>query len=319
MAIISCAHALSAFSTSVYWLMLFQAFAGAGVGIGLAVVLSTTGRTANPEMTMGFINSSIGATIILLGLTVPQAIGAAGLKGAYLTYATIALIGFFVALLGPNVRAPDPDVKQVKAAPAFGGLVRRENIPILVALVGIGFFFIAQAGLGAFVERIGKSAGITLEQFGLIVAVGGLLTIIGPLIAGKIGARFGATLPLCTLMTAMCIATFGLAVITSPMSFYIATPLFALIPSLFTPTFTGALARLDHTGRTLAMYPAFTTLGGAIGPYFGGSVVETSGFGALGLSVIGIFIIATLMMAAATMKADKASFEDATSLKEQEA
>ncbi|MEP3050879.1 MAG: MFS transporter [Erythrobacter sp.] len=298
-------HAMSAFSPSLNWLMAFQAYAGVGVGMVLSVVMATAARTAKPEMTIGLINASLGAFIIFLGFVMPAVIGSAGLKGAYLTYAALACLGILSAFFGPNDKAPDPKATGADNPEGVKLLSGKLRIIVLVSLLGYGIFFAAQSGMAAFVQPLSEASGLSLKEFGQVFAVGGFLTIVGPLIAGWVGARFGATLPLIVLVSGLCVTVFGLAILTSPLSYYIAAPLFTMLPGLLTPSFLGALSYIDKTGRAMGMQPAYATLGGSMGAIISGNVLEGWGFDGLGWYSIVVFVIAAALMAFATLSADR--------------
>lgn len=304
--VIATGHAASAFSPDIYWLMGIQAYAGIGVGMVIAVVMATAGLTTKPEMTLGLINSSLGAFLIVLGFSMPAIITQSGFFGAYMTYAIVAVIGLLATIWVPDFQAPKPKVESVEA-----DMTQSDTPPdgskkvVLFALIGIGIFFAAQSGLGSFVERIGQASGLSLQLFGLVFAVGGLLTIIGPLIAGWVGPRFGTIGPLVVLVTGMCCACFGLAVLTSQESFFISAPMFTLMPALLTPIFLGALAFVDQTGRAMAMQSAFSILGGAMGPFFAGVIAESQGYSGLGWYAITLFIVAASLMSVTAITADR--------------
>ena len=71
------------------------------------------------------------------------------------------------------------------------------------------------------------------------------------------------------------------------------------------PSFLGALAVIDPTGRSAAMQPAFATLGAILGPVVGGLVVENFAFPGLGWFTIAVIFLGSLFMSAATVGADR--------------
>lgn len=48
------------------------------------------------------------------------------------------------------------------------------------------------------------------------------------------------------------------------------------------------LARLDPSGRALAATPAMMMFGAALGPILGGTLVQTAGYGSLGVAALAI-------------------------------
>jgi len=306
--ILAIGNGFSAFAPTIEMLAAFQCIGGVGTGVVVAVVMSAAARTSNPEMTYGYVNASFGGYIILLGFVMPQVILSTGIKGAFVVYAAVAALGLVGAFLAPNSKAAAGGHGAGGDQPASAAAIpARGNAYTvgMVALIGFGVFFFAQSGLGAFVERIGRAAEVPLVSIGQVFAIGGLLTIAGPLVAGWIGSRFGSSLPLILVGIGLSIVTFFLTVLNTQLSFYVAAPLFTVLPAILMPSFLGSLAVIDPTGRIAAMQPAFATLGGALGPVFSGIIVVQAGFLGLGWYTIAIFGIGMTLMAAATVSADR--------------
>ena len=174
-----------------------------------------------------------------------------------------------------------------------------------IALIGFSILFFAQSGVDAFAERIGVASNVPLQTIGQVFAVGGLLTIAGPLLARSVGAKFGSTLPLALVALALAMTIFALTIIETSTNFYIAAPLFTLLAAILMPSFLGALAVIDPTGRSAAMQPAFATLGAIFGPFVAGLVVENAALPGLGWFTFAAFFLGSLLMASATVRADR--------------
>lgn len=293
---------LTLLATDVPMMVGCRILAGIGIGAVVSTVMATAARTPKPEMTFGWVNGCAGAFISVLGLTVPFAILRGGLDGAYALYLALSLFGMLLLLLIPNSKTP------VHAAPAS----RSEDKPLSkfsasagwIALFGLGIFFFGQAGIAAFIERIGASIDVSLSTVGTIFFFGGLLTIVGPIGAGIVGSRFGATKPLVLIGSLFCLTVLVIALGGDKMSFYLSVPLLMILPAILLPSFLGGLAVVDPTGRLAGAQPAFATMGGALGPVAAGAVADVGGFGTLGWFVFVMLIIGLTLMAAATLKAD---------------
>ena len=306
-AVLAIANALSAYAPAIEWLTGFQLIGGFGTGLVMSTVMSSAARTEKPEMTYGFLNASFGVWIIMLGFVMPAVILSGGISGAYLFYTAIAVLGIGTAFLAPNAKAILPEVldDDPAADPAIGLARRKARMICLLALTGFGVFFLAQSGLGAFVERIGRASDVSLVTIGQVFAVGGLLTIIGPLVAGWIGSRFGSTLPLILVTIGLCGVVWTLTVLLTSSGFSLAAPLFTVLPAVLMPSFLGALATIDETGRAAGMQPAFATLGGAIGPAASGLIAEANGFSGLGFYTMAVFVTGAGLMGVVTLAADR--------------
>ena len=296
-------NALSVVATDTNMLTVFRAIAGAGTGIVICVVMATAARTSKPEMTYGWINGSIGAYLSILALIVPQVISRGGFEAAYGLYAALAALAAFSLFLIPNTRAPT--ASSVAPAGSEVGSLRSAGLAGWISLIGFGVFFFAQAGLGAFLARFGARSDISLQAMGQVFFVGGLLTIVGPLAAGMVGARFGSTRPLVLVGSLMCRVTLGLALGAGPASFFVNVPMFMVLPALMLPSFLGGLAVVDPTGRLGGAQPAFATMGAALGPTASGMVADAAGLQALGWFSVAIFAVGLGLMAVSTLRADR--------------
>ena len=62
---------------------------------------------------------------------------------------------------------------------------------------------------------------------------------------------------------------------------------------IFTHTFAfGLLSKLDPTARALAATPAMLMIGATVGPILGGTLVQSFGYGSLGVAAVVIAAVA---------------------------
>ena len=65
---------------------------------------------------------------------------------------------------------------------------------------------------------------------------------------------------------------------------------------IFTHTFAfGVLSKLDPTARALAGTPAMLMIGAAVGPILGGTLVQSFGYGSLGVAAVIVAAIAVFL------------------------
>lgn len=296
-------NAISVFSPDINTLALSRVVAGLGGGTAISVVMASAARTAKPEMTFGLISASSGAFIAILSLSIPLVIAAGGFEVVYGTYSFIAVAGFLFLMLIPNTIAPEPDQQSENSdAETKSSLKGKLG---WVGLFGLGILFCAQAGVASFVERIGTANGLSLPMIGYALMAGGLLTIVGPLVAGFVGARFGSTKPLLVIGSLICLAVFLVSVSDSLATFFGSVPLIMVLPAILLPSFLGGLAVIDPSGRLAGAQPAFASLGGSLGPVAGGFAVDTSGFTGLGVAAVMTMATGLIFMLASTVQADK--------------
>lgn len=296
-------NALTVMATDIPMMVMCRALAGLGIGTVISSIMATAARTPKPEMTFGWVNASAGAFISLLALAVPFAIIRGGLDGAYGLYTALAIVGLILIAVIPNNKAPTIS-SPAKASGDKKPAGRFKANAGWIALLGLGIFFFGQAGIAAFVERIGADVGIPLAKIGTIFFFAGLLTIVGPICAGIVGARFGSTKPLVLVGVFICLAVIGIAISGEKIGFYIGVPMIMIMPAIMLPSFLGGLAVVDPTGRLAGAHPAFATMGGAMGPVIAGTISDVGGFATLGWFIVAVLIIGMTLMAAATFKAD---------------
>lgn len=318
LALVVSANGLTLIAPDVTVMTVIRAFGGSGTGIVIACVMATAARTSNPEMTFGWINGSVGAFVSVLALAAPWAIAQGGLGGAYGLYMALALSAFLFISFVPNQKAPSSPLSPPSAparepaassptntAAGWGDFSNLKDKVGWIALVGAGLLFFSHAGLLAFLARIGAEISISLQSVGFIMFVGGLLTIVGPITAGVVGARFGSTLPAIVVITLICLAVLLLTAGGSSVTFYLSVPLLMVLPAIMLPSFLGGLVALDPSGRLAGAHPGFLTMGGAIGPVVVGAVADATGFMTAGWFVAALCVTALALMIPATLQADK--------------
>ena len=303
--LVAAGNALALMATSIAMMAACQALAGLGTGLVVCVVMATAARTKRPEMTYGWINASVGAFLSILALTVPKLILFNGFTAAYGFYALLAAVATLCLPAIPNSRAPSTPKAAGSVAADGADIAQLDSKAGWIALVGMGIFYFAIAGMGAFIERIGVKADVALATIGHAFFVGGILTIVGPIAAGMVGARFGSTRPLVLIGGIMCATAFGLSMSGDPLGYLVSIPVWVVLPAIITPSFLGGLAVVDPSGRLNGAQPAFATLGGSMGPMTAGAVVDAGGFMTLGWFVIAVLFAALVLMSVATLRADR--------------
>ena len=111
--------------------------------------------------------------------------------------------------------------------------------------------------------------------------------------------------PSVLFLTLMIFAAFFVANAWNPVIFFIAIPIFGLLPIMWTPFFLGGIAGLDSSGRLAAAHPAFVTMGGAIGPMLMGYVSDYGGFSAIGWVAMFFILVSIPMVIIGTNAADQ--------------
>ena len=290
---------------SVTWLIFCRVPAGFALGAVVATVMMTAGRSDKPEQTFGFINAMVGVMGMVMAFVLPRALGLhqimpgplafSEVDGLFLVYGLCSLCALlFVA--GTPVTPPLETGAHDSQRPAlFVGWV---------SLIGLGLVFFGHAQLALFIVKIGRDVGLSAENIGYVFMAGSLAGIVLPLIAGYVGARYRALVPIAVILTAIALSATALARAHSPIDFFFAAPVFAMLPIAIMPIFLGCLARFDPTGSLAGAHAAFVLIGGAVAPFIGGALSDAGGYTFNGYAVVACVLVGSALMYAVIRKAD---------------
>ena len=290
-------NALSLFTATVWELLVLRAPAGFALGAVVATVMATAARSATPEITFGVINSLVGVMGLTLAFVLPRALHAHllandlfpgftvwnELDGLYAVYVLCSLLALaFIRRTPAPAPLPPPDAAEAGPSKGIGWL----------ALFGLGLIFFGHGTLGLFLVRVGRAVPLDGEAIGYVLMAGALVGIVSPLIAGYIGSRISATLPVATILLILLLAGVLLSNVGTAPVFFVATPIFAALPTALMPIMMGVLSRFDPSGALAGSHPAFIMIGGAVAPFAGGAISDAAGsFAANGWFAAGCFLV----------------------------
>lgn len=291
--------------TTTTWLMLCRVPAGFALGAVVATVMMTAGRSDRPEHTFGFINAMVGVMGMMMAFVLPRALGLhevlpggvpwSEVDGLYLVYALCALcaLPFIIGTPQPEPISLDPS-----------GKARPGLLAGWISLAGLGLVFFGHGQLALFIVKIGRGVGLSAEAIGYVFMAGSLAGVVLPLLAGYVGSRFKATGPLGAILAVVAVSATLLSNADSALAFFVAAPIFAMLPIALMPIFLGCLARVDPTGALAGAHPAFVLIGGAVAPFVGGVLSDAGGYPLNGYAVVACVLVGAAMMYAAVRTAD---------------
>ena len=296
---------LSIIAPTTDWLLFCRAPAGFALGAVVATVMTTAGRSHKPELTFGVINSMVGVMGILIAFVLPRALDLhlvlpaitdwSEVDGLYLVY---AISSIFALLFIPATPLTEAVVLSEDAA-------ERPKLMVgWLGLVGLGIIFFGHGTLALFIVKIGRSVSLSPEVIGYVFMVGSSVGVGLPLLAGYIGTRMNALIPIALILLVVAVSAFLLASAGTPLQFFIVAPLFAVLPVAIMPIFLGCLSRVDPTGSLAGSHAAFVLIGGALAPFAGGALSDLGGFSLNGWFVIGCLIVGALLIYPVIMRAD---------------
>ncbi len=299
---------LSMFAPSIATLMACRAPAGFALGAVAATVMTTAGRSDRPEHTFGIINSMVGVMGVFVAFVLPRALALKSvlpapasyapwseIDGLYLVYAICAALAVLFIFKTPQTESVQLTPGAEKPRLLFGW----------IGLVGLGIIFFGHATLGLFIVKIGRSVSLSAEVIGYVFMIGSVAGIVLPLLSGYIGARMNALMPITLVVSAISLAALALAHATTPMQFFLAAPVYAMLPIAIMPIFLGCLSRLDPTGSLAGSHAAFVLIGSALAPFIGGMLSDAGGFPLTGWFAATAVIVGWLLIIRAVRRSDE--------------
>ncbi|MBO9694603.1 MAG: MFS transporter [Sphingopyxis sp.] len=245
---------------------------GLGEGVVGGICYAAMGRSARPERSISIYFA--GQSIVgMVGMGSFGWIAASlGWPWIFLILSAITLPGFWLAsVIGRAQPAP--------AGPRQGRL--SINPLVIGALACILLYFIGMASLWPFLERIGIGKGLSPGTVAFALSVSAFGGLAGSLVASVVAGRLPRTIGLLSGLCLLVAGVGGLAFLPGTTPFIISVSLFAFAwPFQYAFQF-GQLASVDRGGRLIALTPAVTGGGLALGPAIGGLLLQNLSLGAV--------------------------------------
>jgi len=263
------AFVLAARTTAYSQLALLHGLAGVATGAALSVTHGTIARSGNPHRLFAVVGIALGVFAVVFLGGAPQLIAARGGAALFQAFAAIMAVAAVVSLLAfPSLPAASPQ----RAAPAA-------PLPRVVwfGVIGISCMTLVQAMNFSFLESAGLARGFERGAINAVLVVLGIVNLFPAALAALLQKRLAAE----RVLLAGPVVQFVMAalIMLSPAfgPYAVGGALLAAV-LVFTHTFAfGLLAALDTSGRTLTGTPAMLMVGSAVGPFVGGTLVNSFG------------------------------------------
>lgn len=269
-------------------LAVLHGVAGAATGCGLSLAHGTIGRAANPHRLFAIVGMALGVfAIAFLGAT-PQLIAAFGGAALFQVFAGVmAAAAIAAAIAFPIASAPSAD--------ALFQAVAHLRPAVWFGIAGITCMALTQAMIFSFVQQIGIDRGFGADAVAGVLIALGLVDLFPAPLAAVLENRLSARTVLLAGPLAQAVLALVICLSGSFAAYAIPTAVFAAV-MIFTHTFAfGVLSRLDPTSRALAATPAMLMSGAALGPIVGGILVQTLGYGGLGVAAMIVAFVAMVL------------------------
>jgi len=154
-----------------------------------------------------------------------------------------------------------------------------------LALLSVFFFYIAVGSFWTYVERLGVSAKLNSDTITSALTIGNLLALIGCMAAYWLSERVGQAKPLLVGLACLAITFSVLGQNINEAIYLISMFTFFLLWNFIDIFQLGTLSQIGHSGRHVALVPAFQSIGTAIGPALSGALLAN------GWSLSGIMML----------------------------
>ncbi len=252
-----------------YTFLLARGVVGAGEGILFGVSSGLAAQTARPDRTFAWFSGSHIATSVVCFWALPVASESLGPPGAFLTMAVIGLLATPLMLW-----TPDPSIVRDLHAPAPKERFGRTAVLLLLS---VGSLNLGLNVLFPFTERIAISIGFTLAEIGRILSWGAVLSIIGPIAAGRYAASGGRTWTLGLGALSQVVAAFIFVYSASHVLWAGAYVVSSAALMYFMPLLYGLVAFYDRTGRINAAAASISAWTSALAPLLAGLLLNAGG------------------------------------------
>lgn len=247
---------------------------GFAAGLMHSLGMRMVGEVINKERAFGVRLLTELVIVAALLFFLPLLIASRAIEGGMTLLATavvaMGLAAFFIPR-GPAIPAAgvkgSADTTSVGVAPA--------------AWLALGIFVVfacGQVALWVFIERIGRSIGVSAGEMGIVFSVlkvvGGVSAALVALLGDRLGNRWPHVLGLLVI-------GLGVALLASPSSFMV----YALGAWIWEGAFTmccvyqtAAIAKLDRSNKLVVLVPAAFAVSAFVGPELAGRLAESGGF-----------------------------------------
>ncbi len=285
------------FASEFQSLILTRGIAGIGKGLVIAAIFSLAARTQNPTKSFAIINGAYTALATIIYLTLPVPIKANGATGAFAALFVVVLFGALFLYWVPSTRAVDQLKATATEDPKLA--VPLSGFLVLIALI---FMWAANGSIWTYVERLGQSTGLSLQQVGTTLSIAAAVAILGPITAHYVHDRFGFRKPIMIGATLKIGAALVLCNWMIPQAYIVAAALFVLAALFIVPYLMSLMSLADPTGRLAAAAGGLLTAGSSLGAYLGGVTLTYSNTFTLSILAVSLLMGVMLLVYIATQK-----------------
>ena len=141
----------------------------------------------------------------------------------------------------------------------------------------------------------------------------GILALLGPFAAHRLSTRFGRIVPISVAMLIQMVTIVTLVYSFESFSYASSMIVLSLSYVFVIPYFRGVMASLDPTGRVVGASTAFVSVGAAVGPGFGGVILNMGGsYQSVAWIAVAFFLLTLVLVIPVARWADVREFGQST-------
>lgn len=243
---------------------------GMAEGCLLAAANSIAAGMAQPDRVYAAMGFGQVIPVLIAFVAIPIFVESMGDVSAYLVLGGLAVVALPFILAIPNKNQTISDETQPKSSKANKQIASR-------MLIGFFAYVLGGQALWAYIERVGFSVGLDITEIGAVLALATVGGLVGPLVAGLIGTRFGRATPIFLGATTLSLCYLGTVYTTDGTVYSIMTIAVCTVMVFVLPFIKGLFAHYDPSGRLNAVAMGIYTIGAAGAPMLAGSILIAGG------------------------------------------
>ncbi len=274
----------SAVSPSAAPLVASRLIGGIGEGLLYASIAAVAAETRDADRTFALIWVAVVSLAVALFLTLPVVGQQVGPRGVFLALGAVTLVLtpllFKIPARGSVV---DPPTDKIHLKPGATAIVLA-IVAALLAILANGYWY--------FLEGIAMAIGLDEAKAGVAMALSAVVALAGPLLAHRIGVRFGRTIPLVAGFLLAGAGALAVTVATDAITLSVAMCV-AGTAYVFTLPYLLGLAAAAGGAPLAAVARGGQGIGSALAPAMSGSILVAGGsYVHIGLISFGFAVIA---------------------------
>ena len=304
------ANLVSASTESFELLRVMRLLSGMSAALIGAAGTASAASSLNPQRVFAIVTVTWGLMAALQPVLVPYLTVFYGSAGGY--YGMAGIIVLFLPLcrwlIPPNQAecgtAANGSVEATQRLTLLQNLAEYlgvRNAPnaryALFMMLGLFIYGVGQGSIQVFLEQIGLRSGLDEFMIGQVIGVAMIGGLLGAVLAGWMGSRFGNIRPLIAAIILNIVFASALALAESPVVYAILEFLWTFSYYFLIPYVMGVLSEMDEQGRWAVAVDAVWWLGTAPGAAVGTMAVSAGGYLILSfIPVIGGLVSVVLLL-----------------------